>query len=154
MNTRTRVFAMEWLLVPFHCLPSLASAWVADGTFAQREERATAAAIGGMLLVLLLMGLVFHVYFALCLQMIAKKTHTENAWLAWIPIVNLILLLNTARKPLWWILLMFIPIVNLVIGVLVWVAIAEALGKPNWWGILMIVPVANLVVPGYLAFSD
>jgi hypothetical protein len=63
-------------------------------------------------------------------------------------------MLNVAKKPLWWILLFFIPIVNIVMAILVWMAVAEARGKPNWWGILMIVPVANLVVPGYLAWSD
>jgi len=63
-------------------------------------------------------------------------------------------MLNIAKKPLWWILLLFIPLVNFVIGVIVWMGVAEARGKPNWWGILMIVPVANFIVPGYLAWSD
>jgi hypothetical protein len=44
--------------------------------------------------------------------------------------------------------------VNLVIGIIVWMAIAEARGKPSWWGILLIVPVVNIIVPGSLAFSD
>jgi hypothetical protein len=63
-------------------------------------------------------------------------------------------MLNIARKPVWWILLLFIPFVNIVIAIIVWMAIAEARNKPSWWGILMIVPVANLIVPGYLAWSD
>jgi len=90
----------------------------------------------------------------LALQTIAAKTNTANAWLAWIPIANLILMLTVAKKPLWWLLLLLIPIVGLVVGIMVWMAIAEARGKPNWWGILMLVPVANFVVPGYLAWSD
>jgi hypothetical protein len=91
---------------------------------------------------------------ALCLQTIAKKTNTENAWLAWIPIVNIILMLNIAKKPLWWIILLLVPLVNIVIMIVVWMAIAEARGKPSWWGILMIVPLVGIIVPGYLAFSD
>ena len=79
---------------------------------------------------------------ALALQTIAKKTNTENAWWAWIPIANIILMLNIAKKPLWWIILFFIPLVNLVMIVLC-MAIAEAVKKPNWWGILMIVPVVE-----------
>ena len=39
---------------------------------------------------------------------------------------NIILILNIARKPLWWILLCFIPIVNIVVMVLVWMGVAEA----------------------------
>jgi len=102
----------------------------------------------------LVIGAAIYVYMALALQTIAAKTNTANAWLAWIPIANLILMLTVAKKPLWWLLLLLIPIVGLVVGIMVWMAIAEARGKPNWWGILMLVPVANFVVPGYLAWSD
>jgi hypothetical protein len=63
-------------------------------------------------------------------------------------------MLAIARKPLWWFILFLIPLVNIVIAVIVWMAIAVARQKPNWWGILTIVPVANLIVPGYLAWAD
>jgi hypothetical protein len=95
-----------------------------------------------------------YVYIALALQTIAKKTGTENAWWAWIPILNIILILNVAKKPIWWIVLLIIPLVNIVVGIIVWMAVAEARNKPNWWGILMIVPVVGIIVPGYLAWSD
>ena len=95
-----------------------------------------------------------YVYIAMALMTIANKTNTENGWLAWIPIVNIVLMLMIAKKPIWWLILFFIPIVNIVMAVLVWMGIAEARNKPNWWGILMIVPVVNLVVPGYLAWAD
>jgi hypothetical protein len=95
-----------------------------------------------------------YVYMSLALQAIAIKTRTVKEWLAWIPIANLVLMLNVAKKPMWWFILFLIPGVSLVMLVLVWMAIAEARGKPNWWGILMIVPLANFVVPGYLAWAD
>jgi hypothetical protein len=63
-------------------------------------------------------------------------------------------MLMVAKKPLWWLLLFFIPLVNFVMLILVWMAVAEARGKPNWWGILMIVPFVGLIVPGYLAWAD
>lgn len=124
--------------------------------FAQDDRRgaATAALAGAMFLVLLSIFAVLYVYLALAVQTIAKKTNTENPWLAWIPIANIILLLNIAKKPLWWFLLCLIPLVNIVISIMVWMAVAEARGKPNWWGILLIVPVVNLIVPGYLAWAD
>jgi len=118
------------------------------------DEEIPRALSGGLLFFALVCGLVFYVYLALALQTIATKTGTPNAWLAWIPIGNLILMLNVAKKPLWWFLLFLIPVVNLVMAIIVWMGVAEARGKPNWWGILMIVPVANLFVPGYLAWAD
>ncbi len=128
----------------------------AAATLAQEEEGRTAAiaALGAFFLVILFFALAMYVYVALALSTIAKKTNTENAWLAWIPIINIVLMLNIAKKPIWWIILFLVPFVNIVIAVIVWMAIAEARGKPNWWGILTIVPVVNLIVPGYLAWAD
>jgi hypothetical protein len=123
--------------------------------YAQRAGEAAAfAAMGAALIFVLVIGLAFYVYYSLALQTIAKKTNTENAWLAWIPIINIILMLNIAKKPLWWLILCLIPIVNIVIFIIVWMAIAEARNKPSWWGILLIVPVVNIIVPGYLAWAD
>jgi hypothetical protein len=109
--------------------------------------------LGGFFLFFFLIFLAVYAYMAICLMKIAKKTNTDNAWLAWIPVGNLILLLQIAKKPIWWIILFFVPFVNLVMIILVWMAVAKELGKPDWLGILMIVPIANLIVPGYLAFS-
>jgi uncharacterized protein DUF5684 len=126
-------------------------------SLAQQEDRNPAlpiAAMGAFFLVFLVFGLALYVYFALALSTIATKTHTENAWLAWIPIANIILMLNIAKKPIWWIILFFIPLVSIVMAIIVFMAIAEARGKPSWWGILIIIPIVGLVVPGYLAWAD
>jgi hypothetical protein len=123
---------------------------------AQRDsDNAISAMLAGtMIIFVLCMGAVCYVYMALALQTIATKTGTPDGWLAWIPIGNLFLMLNIAKKPLWWLLLFLIPLANIAIAIIVWMSIAEARQKPNWWGILMIVPVANLIVPGYLAWAD
>lgn len=96
----------------------------------------------------------FYVYVALALMTIAKKTNTENGWLAWIPIANIVLMLNIAKKPIWWIILCLIPLVNIVMFILIWMGVAEARRKPSWWGVLIIVPIVGVIVPGYLAWSD
>jgi hypothetical protein len=119
------------------------------------DSSAAGAAMGVAFMgVFFLIAIAFYVYGALAFQTIAQKTNTENAWWAWVPILNIILVLNIAKKPLWWIILFFIPIVGIVIAIIVMMAVAEARKKPSWWGILMIVPVINLIVPGYLAWSD
>lgn len=131
----------------------LALPLIAPAVFAQ-DDRIPRAAAGGFMAMFLLVGLVCYVYFALAFQTIAQKTNTDNAWFAWIPILNIILMLAIAKKPVWWIILFFIPLVNIVILVLVWMGVAEARNKPTWWGILAIIPVINLIVPAYLAWSD
>jgi len=126
------------------------TAWGQSST----DSMAGMAAAGVFLLIALIFGLAIYVYMALALQTIANKTGTQNAWLAWIPLANAFLMLDIAKKPLWWFVLFLIPLVNIVIVVMVWMGIAQAVRKPEWWGILTIVPLANLVVPGYLAWAD
>lgn len=112
------------------------------------------ALAGAMLTVILVFSAVMYVYVSLALMTIANKTGTPNGWLAWIPIANIVLMLMIAKKPIWWILLFLIPLVNIVMAIIVWMGVAEARNKPSWWGILMIVPGVNLIVPGYLAWAD
>lgn len=149
MKTRDAILSRKgWLLM----LVAILS--VAGPAYAQENSRVPAIFLGGFLLIFCILLLVLYVYHALALQTIATKTNTENAWFAWIPILNIILMLNIAKKPIWWIVLFLIPLVNIVFIVIVWMAIAEVRNKPTWWGILVIVPVANLIVPGYLAWAD
>jgi hypothetical protein len=149
MKARARILSrVGWLL-------TLAAILIpATQAFAQQNSRIPVAFMGGFLLIFWIFFLVLYVYVALALQTIAAKTNTENPWFAWIPILNLILMLNIAKKPIWWIILCLIPLVNVVIFIILWMEIADARGKPKWWGILMIVPVVSLIVPGYLAWSD
>jgi Family of unknown function (DUF5684) len=124
----------------------------------QDDERAGQAMglafMGAFMLVFLIFFAVIYVYIALCLSTIAKKTNTPDIWMAWIPIIQGVLMLKIADKPLWWILLLLIPLVNVVIGIIVWMEIARRRNKPEWWGILLIVPLVGIIVPGYLAYSD
>ena len=79
------------------------------------------AALGAILLVSFLIIIASYIYGALALQTIAEKTRTENAWWAWVPIANAILLAKIARKPNWWGILMIVPFVNLIVpGYLAW----------------------------------
>lgn len=56
-------------------------------------------------------------------------------WAVIVPIYNLIVLLQIAQKPIWWILLMLIPIVNIVVAIMVYVAIAHNFGRSTAFGI-------------------
>jgi hypothetical protein len=94
--------------------------------FADEPSGAQAAAVGVAFLVMAVIGIAAYIYFAMALQTIAKKTNTENAWWAWVPILQIVLMLNVAKKPVWWIILFFIPLVGIVFAIIVWMAIAEA----------------------------
>jgi|GEM_PF-1495939 thioredoxin-related protein len=59
------------------------------------QARTTALAIPASVFSALV--LVFYVYFAICLQVIAAKTGTANAWMAWLPVFNIFLMLNISK---------------------------------------------------------
>ncbi|MGD0541375.1 MAG: DUF5684 domain-containing protein [Tepidisphaeraceae bacterium] len=59
----------------------------------------------------------------------------KPGWAAIIPIYNLVVILEIAGKPLWWIILCLIPIVNLVIIILIMIAFAEKFGKGAGFGV-------------------
>ena len=94
-----------------------------------------------------------YVFFALVLMGIANKTKTDNAWFAWIPILNIVLMLNIAKRPVWWLILLLIPLVNIIFGIIVWVDICKARGKPGWWVILLFIPIVNVIVLCILAWG-
>lgn len=100
------------------------------------------------------MGVLVYLFTSLCIFKIAKKTGVDMAWLAWIPVIQVVPLVMASGKPLWWILLLFVPLLNIVIGIVIWMAVAERRGKPSWIGILIILPLVGFFVPAYLAFSE
>lgn len=149
MNTRTGILFRRALLLapPAILLP-------ASAAFAEPPGDWGFGILMEFLFFILAFFFAFYVYHALALQTIARKTNRDDGWLAWIPIANLFLMVMIAKKPVWWVLLFLIPLVNVVVIVMVWMAIAKARGKPNWWGILYIIPPVSIIVPGYLAWAD
>ena len=116
----------------------------------------------GFIILILTIVVGIYVYSSLALMTIAKKTDTENAWLAWIPFANTYLISQIAQTP-WWTFIVFIALILIpIVGGIAataftiywWWGIAEERGFTGWFGVLMIIPFVNLVVLGILAWSD
>jgi len=109
--------------------------------------------LAGFATLIIILEITFYIYFCLCLFLIAKKLDVPNPWMAWVPIVQIWTVVNCAGKPWWWIILLLVPIVNIIIGIILWMSITENLGKNKWLGLLMLLPVVNFIFIGILAFS-
>jgi hypothetical protein len=59
----------------------------------------------------------------------------KPGWAAIIPIYNIIVILEICGRPIWWILLLLIPCVNIVIAVIMWIDVAKSFGKSELYGI-------------------
>ena len=59
-------------------------------------------------------------------------------WAAIVPIYNTYIILDMVGRPGWWLILLFIPLVNIVIWLLVCMDLAKAFGKdPIIFGLLL-----------------
>ena len=88
------------------------------------------------------------VYLAIILLMIIAMWKIfskagKPGWAAIIPIYNIIVLLEIVDKPLWWIILMFIPFVNIVINIIVTVELAKKFGQSVGFaiGLILLAPI-------------
>ena len=98
--------------------------------------------------------LVLYIFLCYCLKCICEKCGTEPGLLIWVPLFNTIRMLQAGGLSGWLFLLFFIPLVNVVMSIVMWVKVCQARGKSGWLVILLIVPVANLFFIPYLAFSE
>ncbi len=96
-------------------------------------------------------------YLALIIVMIAAmwmifSKAGKAGWLSIIPIVNFFVMLDIAGKPWWWVIGLFIPIVNFVVVILLWHGISTNFGKGAGFtlGLIFLSPIFLLI----LAFGD
>lgn len=114
------------------------------------EDTAVGLGLGiGMFFFLFLAG--FVVLMIASLWVVFSKAG-QPGWASIVPIYNLIVLLQIAGKPTWWVLLMMIPIANLVIAIILTMAVAKNFGKSDGFGIgLLLLP---MIFYPMLAWGD
>ena len=69
-----------------------------------------------------------------------------------IPIYNLIVLLKIIYKPVWWFILLLIPLVNIVIIIMINISLAKAFGKGTGFGVGL--TLLAIIFAPLLAFGD
>lgn len=77
----------------------------------------------------------------------------KPGWAAIVPIYNAIVLLEIVGKPIWWIILLIIPCVQIIASLLVCISLAKSFGKSDVFGILLWLPTGIILFP-MLAFGD
>ncbi len=75
----------------------------------------------------LIIGLIVLIFYLATMWRIFEKAG-EPGLMAIIPLVNLFFLVKIAGKPWWWLILLFIPLVNIVVAFLIINGISENFG--------------------------
>lgn len=104
--------------------------------FQQSADDAAAAGllggVGGFI------GLVFAVLIIVGVWKVFTKAG-KPGWASIIPLYNIYVLLEIVGRPGWWLLLFFIPFVNIVIAIIVNIDLAKSFGKSVLvWGVLLL----------------
>ncbi len=112
------------------------------------NDDAAAGLLNGVLV--LFSGFFFLFLMAVIAVMIASvwKVFTKAGkpgWVAIVPIYNAVVLLEVAGRPLWWVVLLFIPVVSLVIWIIVAIDLAKSFGKSTGFAL-------GLVFLGFIFF--
>ncbi len=110
----------------------------------------TAGAGGGAVgAIILLVQLAIGIFMIAALWKVFTKAG-KPGWGILVPIYNAILLLQIAGRPAWWIILCFIPAVNIIIFILVYIDIAKNFGKGAGFGIgLLLLPIIFFPILGF-----
>lgn len=107
-----------------------------------------------MIIGLLLFVIVYLGIIALMIISMWKVYEKANqpGWAAIVPIYNLIILMEIAKKPTWWVAMMFIPIANIVFAVMTLNGVSKNFGKDEGYtvGLLFL----GIIFWPILAFGD
>ncbi len=97
---------------------------------------------GLLVFLIILFSFAIAAFYLYCAWRIFEKAG-KPGWAALIPIFNTLAQLEIVQRPLWWVLLMFIPGVNLVITIIIIFDLAKVFGKENGFafGLLFLAPI-------------
>jgi hypothetical protein len=91
------------------------------------------------------------VFYVFCMWKIYVKAG-KPGWAAIIPIYNILVQLEIVGRPWWYLLLMFVPVVNIVIAIMIIFDLAKVFGKSTGFGFGLLF-LSFIFIP-ILAFGD
>ena len=111
----------------------------------QPQVNPVASAMGGVI------GLLFVIIGIVSMWKLFTKAG-QPGWASIIPIYNLYILCKISGKPGWWLILMFIPFVNFIILILLFLGLAKSFGKGAGFGLGLVF--LGIIFLPILAFGD
>ncbi len=92
------------------------------------------AAAGGLITFIILIAILL-LYIVSVWKIFTKAG--KPGWACLIPIYNFIVFLEVVGRPIWWIILMLIPFVNIIIILILCLDLAKSFGKSAAFGVFM-----------------
>lgn len=97
----------------------------------------------------IIIGLAVSLFLIIAMWRVFTKAG-KPGWASIIPFYNIYVELKIVGRPGWWLVLMFIPIVNIVIGIIVTIDLAKSFGKGGGFAVLLILlPFIGFAILGF-----
>ncbi len=106
---------------------------------------------GGMGIVGFLIWLILVVFYVYVGWKIFVKAG-QPGWASIVPIYNIYVLLLIIKKPIWWIIMFFIPLISIIFAILACLEMAKVFGKEAGFGIGLLL--LGFIFAPILAFGD
>jgi hypothetical protein len=99
----------------------------------------------------------FVVYFGIIAVLLASlwklfSKAGKPGWAGIIPIYNIVVLLQIVGRPVWWIIGLFLPVVNIIVPFIIGMDLARSFGKSQAYGIGLVL--LGIIFVPMLAFGD
>jgi hypothetical protein len=115
------------------------------------------AFIMGYLAFISVLTIVTYIFFALALMKIGQEMGYKNAWFAWVPILNAVMLFQLGGVSPWLLLTAFIPVLGsfvlLIASIVAYMNLSEKRGYEKLLGLLVIVPLGVYILMYLLAWK-
>jgi len=92
------------------------------------QQDSSGNAMNGTTMALIVLDVALIILMIAAMWAVFKKAG-EPGWAALIPIYNIMVLLKISGKPMWWVILMLIPFVNIIVLIIAIVGLARNFGK-------------------------
>lgn len=122
------------------------------------EETGALAVLAGLGIVLAIIALAVYLFIGFCLGKLFEKAG-KPMWAGFVPIYNMVVILQIVGRPLWWLALFlvgFIPFVGaigvIVLSAIIWIDFAKSYGKDLTWGLLL--TFFGIIMLPIMAFSS
>ncbi len=112
-----------------------------------------AGLLGSAILILISMVGIFAIVLVIAGFWKTFEKAQQPGWASLIPILNLYFLLKIAGRPAWWLLLYFIPVVNIIVHFVVAVDVGKYFGKDILYSLILLglAPSIGYILLGFIS---
>lgn len=122
------------------------------------EDTGALAILAGLGIVMAVVALVVWLFIGYCLGKLFEKAG-KPMWAGFVPIYNMVVILQIVGRPVWWIALFLValipivgPIAAIALSAVIWIDFAKSYGKDMVWGLLL--TFFSIVMLPIMAFSS